>query len=108
MHAQATSLTDQNIADIAAYLSSLATAATARTGQEERGQRCLPRRRGAEHVRHAADGSRHGQEKATMFRLHGKDGQATAPNTPRLAGQYQNYMAQALHEYKTASATTPS
>ncbi|MGH8192547.1 MAG: c-type cytochrome [Rhodanobacteraceae bacterium] len=31
---------------------------------------------------------------------HGKDGNGIAPNYPALAGQYQDYLEQALHEYK--------
>jgi cytochrome c553 len=32
---------------------------------------------------------------------HGKDGNGIAPNFPALAGQYQDYLEQALHEYKS-------
>lgn len=31
---------------------------------------------------------------------HGKDGNGIAPNYPALAGQYQDYLEQALHEYQ--------
>lgn len=85
MHAQATSLTDQNIADIAAYLSSLATpdAKLAKnTGKmPAKAQMC------------ASCHGPHGQA--------GSSAPATTPETPRLAGQYRNYLAQALHEYQT-------
>ncbi|MGH8112467.1 MAG: c-type cytochrome [Rhodanobacteraceae bacterium] len=36
---------------------------------------------------------------------HGKDGNGTAPNYPALAGQYQDYLIQALHEYKDGERT---
>ena len=41
------------------------------------------------------------QKSATCAACHGPDGNATADGQyPRLAGQYQDYIAQALHEYK--------
>lgn len=43
-----------------------------------------------------------GQKKATTcFACHGKDGNAVDPQYPRLAGQYEDYLVQALHEYKS-------
>lgn len=36
---------------------------------------------------------------------HGKDGQGIAPNYPALAGQYQDYLEQALHNYKDGKRT---
>jgi cytochrome c553 len=42
-----------------------------------------------------------GKQKATVCAAcHGADGNGTAPNYPALAGQYQDYIEQALHEYK--------
>lgn len=43
-----------------------------------------------------------GKQKAVVCEAcHGADGNATADGQyPRLAGQYQDYLAQALHEYK--------
>lgn len=38
---------------------------------------------------------------------HGADGNGIAPNYPALAGQYQDYLAQALHEYKDGQRTNP-
>ncbi|MDA3914191.1 cytochrome c [Oleiagrimonas sp.] len=77
MDAQASSLSEQDMQDIATYLSSLAT-------------------------KPAKLGPKVGLKKATTcFACHGKDGQAVAANYPRLAGQYQNYMEQALHEYQS-------
>ena len=41
------------------------------------------------------------QKSATCAACHGPDGNATADGQyPRLAGQYADYIAQALHEYK--------
>jgi cytochrome c553 len=37
---------------------------------------------------------------ATCAACHGQDGNAVDPQYPRLAGQYSDYLAQALHEYK--------
>lgn len=34
---------------------------------------------------------------------HGPDGNSTAPIYPRLAGQYHDYLARALHEYKSGA-----
>ncbi|MDE1961924.1 MAG: c-type cytochrome, partial [Xanthomonadaceae bacterium] len=34
---------------------------------------------------------------------HGADGNSTAPIYPRLAGQYHDYLARALHEYKSGA-----
>ncbi|HEX7382350.1 MAG TPA: cytochrome c [Nevskiaceae bacterium] len=42
-----------------------------------------------------------GAKKAvTCEACHGKDGNGAAPQFPALAGQYDNYLVQALHEYK--------
>jgi cytochrome c553 len=37
---------------------------------------------------------------AVCFACHGADGNAVDPQYPRLAGQYNEYLQQALHEYK--------
>ncbi|MDQ6647618.1 MAG: cytochrome c [Pseudomonadota bacterium] len=43
----------------------------------------------------------HGKKKATTcFACHGVDGNGTDPQYPRLAGQYDLYLQQVLHEYK--------
>ena len=36
---------------------------------------------------------------------HGADGNGIAPNYPALAGQYQDYIKQVLHEYKDGQRT---
>lgn len=40
------------------------------------------------------------QKAAVCFACHGKDGNSVAPQYPRLAGQYNEYLQQVLHEYK--------
>jgi cytochrome c553 len=49
------------------------------------------------------------QEKAkTCAACHGEDGNATANGQyPRLAGQYHDYLARALHEYKNGERKNP-
>jgi cytochrome c553 len=37
----------------------------------------------------------------TCAACHGPDGNSTNPMYPRLAGQYHDYLARALHEYKS-------
>jgi cytochrome c553 len=40
------------------------------------------------------------QKAATCFACHGADGNSIDPQYPRLAGQYNMYLQQALNEYK--------
>ena len=40
------------------------------------------------------------QKAAVCAACHGADGNAVDPQYPRLAGQYQDYIERALHEYK--------
>ena len=48
------------------------------------------------------------QEKAkTCAACHAADGNSTAPIYPRLAGQYHDYLARALHEYKSGERKNP-
>jgi cytochrome c553 len=50
----------------------------------------------------------HGKQKAvTCFACHGVDGNAVVPQYPRLAGQYNLYLQQALHEYKDGQRDNP-
>jgi len=84
MGAQAEGMTDQDIVNIAAYLSSL--------GQpyEKPGKSAHP-----EFDQHP------GAKKAVVCQAcHGKYGIATSPQYPDLAGQYADYIVQVLHEYK--------
>lgn len=50
-----------------------------------------------------------GKAKAAVCQAcHGLDGNAgTDPQYPRLAGQYHDYLARALHEYKTGDRKNP-
>lgn len=90
MHAQASSFSDQDIDDIAAYLSSLAPPASS-----------LPQ----------APQTKAPAKAMVCASCHGMHGQAEVagadPTTPRIAGQYQNYLAQALHEYQTGQRDNP-
>lgn len=55
----------------------------------------------------AADGNvAAGKSKASVCEVcHGLDGRGTAPNFPALAGQHQEYLEQALHEFKDGKRT---
>ncbi|HEX5961081.1 MAG TPA: cytochrome c [Rhodanobacteraceae bacterium] len=54
----------------------------------------------------ASGDSAAGQKKAAACEAcHGADGNGIAPNYPALAGQYQDYLEQALHEYKDGRRT---
>ncbi|MGE7136255.1 c-type cytochrome [Luteibacter sp. NPDC031894] len=44
---------------------------------------------------------------ATCVACHGNDGNSVDPQYPRLAGQYADYLAQALHEYKDGRRSNP-
>jgi cytochrome c553 len=84
MQAQAASLSDQDIADIAAYFAAYEGAASA--GQSdataveiEAGQRAS----------------------ATCQQCHGPTGVAEAQQWPTLAGQHESYLEQALKQYQT-------
>ncbi len=49
-----------------------------------------------------------GRKKAQVCAAcHGADGNAVDPQYPRLAGQYQDYLRQALHEYKDGQRKNP-
>ena len=49
-----------------------------------------------------------GREKSQPCQAcHGADGQSTAPQFPRLAGQYPDYMVQALMAYRTGARKNP-
>jgi cytochrome c553 len=53
------------------------------------------------HASHAAGDPARGKTKiATCVACHGTDGNSVDPQYPRLAGQYADYLAQSLHEYK--------
>jgi cytochrome c553 len=47
------------------------------------------------------------QKAAACFACHGADGNAVDPQYPRLAGQYEAYLEQVLHEYKDGRRNNP-
>lgn len=49
---------------------------------------------------HAADAARGKEKSAACAACHGADGNSQAPDFPRLAGQYQDYLLTALTHYK--------
>jgi cytochrome c553 len=58
---------------------------------------------------HAASGDIDAGKKKSQScqACHGTDGNATDPQYPRLAGQYRDYLQQALKEYKTGKRKNP-
>lgn len=83
MHSQASTLSDQDIADIAVYFAGQPLKPSGRTPAE------LPK---------AA---------ALCTSCHGADGVAVAPIYPSLAGQHQDYLVRALDEYKHGGRKNP-
>ena len=83
MHAQASTLSEQDMQDIAAYLS---------------GQELKPT------GRPVGTAPKAGQ---TCVACHGNDGVGILPEYPNLAGQQQDYIQQALHSYKGGQRKNP-
>lgn len=86
MHAQAADLSDQDIADLSAYLAGL-------ENSEQQGIY-----RASQSMINA------GQEKAaagTCVQCHGEHGVAPADQWPNLAGQHASYLERAITQYKT-------
>ncbi len=81
MHAQASSMSDQDMRDIAAFLA---------------GKVIEPRTGGA------GVGTAPGAA-ATCVACHGTDGISVMEIYPTLAGQHEDYLARALHEYKSGA-----
>lgn len=79
MQAQAISLSDQDIADISAYLATLGND-TVEAG-------------GSENVESPAVA-------ATCVACHGQNGIAVAPEWPTLAGQHEEYLEHSLNQYR--------
>lgn len=87
MSAQAASLSDQDIEDIAAYFAAL---------------------EGGESEPHLGGDVDAGKEKAkTCAGCHGEDGQSPNPMYPVLASQYADYLAHALRSYKNGQRKDP-
>jgi cytochrome c553 len=84
MHDQASTLSDQDIADIAAYF---AGKPLTPTGRKDSG---------------AAPPAA-----SVCVACHGVDGVGVAPNYPTLAGQHEDYLERALQEYKKGGRKNP-
>jgi cytochrome c553 len=84
MHLQALSLSDQEIADVAAYLASKPLVATSTASPPQ-----VP------------------QPAVVCTSCHGKDGIGVTPMYPSLAGQHASYLARAIHEYQTGYRKNP-
>lgn len=86
MQAQASSLTDQDIVDIAAYLAS--AEGEPRTGKSAADRLAIEE----------------GRRKAVAcVQCHGESGVAAAPQWPNLAGQHESYLEQSMLQYKTGA-----
>ena len=83
MHSQASELSDQDIADVAAYFAGKPLTPTGKIGL------AVPK---------AAQ---------LCSACHGADGVAVAPIYPSLAGQHQDYLVRALGEYKRGGRKNP-
>ncbi len=83
MHANAFDLTDQDMENIAAYVSTIKTDTTKPpvTGNSEAGK----------------------AKSQVCQACHGVDGNSSDPTYPRLAGQYEDYMIKALQDYKSGA-----
>ncbi len=88
MHAQAASLSDQDMKDIAAFLS---------------GEPVKPRA-GAQNPAPAA---RAPKAMEVCVACHGPDGVGVTPMYPTLAGQHGDYIERALHDYKNGTRKNP-
>jgi cytochrome c553 len=85
MQAQAASMTDQEMQDLAAYFSSIANETVAAGGTETAG----------------IDAA------ATCVACHGQNGISVSPNWPTLAGQYEDYLRHALNQYRDGTRKNP-
>lgn len=86
MQAQASSLSDQDIADIAAFFAAF-------EGEAETGRTTAS----------AAQIEAGRAKAATCVACHGTEGVAAAPQWPNLAGQHETYLLVALGQYKDGS-----
>ena len=78
MQAQASSMSDEDMQDLAAYFSSIAGETVAAGGSE------------APAIEAAS----------TCIACHGQNGISVSPNWPTLAGQYEDYLKHALNQYR--------
>jgi len=85
MQAQASSMSDQDMEDLASYLSSIANDTVQAGGS-------------------AAPGI---EASATCVACHGPNGISVSPTWPTLAGQYEDYLEHALNQYRDGTRTNP-
>jgi cytochrome c553 len=83
MHSQASTLTDQDMQDIAAYFSG------------------TPLKPGATPVGKAPESAQ------ICVACHGQDGVGITPQYPSLSGQHEDYIERALHDYKRGGRKNP-
>jgi cytochrome c553 len=85
MAAQASSLSDQQIEDVAAYLASLGTDMIAAGGSAAAGR----------------------EETTACIACHGQNGIGLSPTWPSLAGQHEDYLVHALNQYRDGTRKDP-
>jgi len=85
MAAQASSMTDQQIDDVASYLASL----------------------GADTVTAGGSTATSLEETTTCIACHGQNGISLSPTWPTLAGQHEDYLVHALNQYRDGARTDP-
>ena len=78
MQAQASSMSDEEMQDLAAYFSSIANETVAAGGSEAAGLEAA----------------------STCIACHGQNGISVSPNWPTLAGQHEDYLRHALNQYR--------
>ena len=81
MHSQAATMTDQDIADVSAYLASLGE------------------------MRTGSGAARPPEQAAACVACHGEQGVSVMEQYPNLAGQHANYLAHALQQYRDGVRT---
>lgn len=85
MEAQAQSMSDQDIEDVAAYLATLGSATVASGGSREASF----------------------ERAATCVACHGQNGIGMSPAWPTLAGQHEDYLRHALEQYRNGERKDP-
>ena len=83
MQAQASSMSDEEMQDLAAYFSSIANETVAAGGSETAGIEAAQ----------------------TCVACHGQNGISVSPTWPTLAGQYEDYLVHALNQYRDGTRT---
>lgn len=89
MQAQAVSLSEQDMRDIAAFI--------AAQGEAE----------GGEIVEGGGQVARGREKAAVCSACHGEAGISPAPNWPNLAGQYESYLAHSITQYRSGARKDP-